>query len=97
MPYLPQRKKKSLTKTWQSKESNKLYYSYKWRKFRLNYLKRHPLCIECKNNGLIMKAIIVDHIIPIEKGGSVYDENNLQPLCMVHHAKKSARDKGVGG
>ena len=92
MAYLPQPNRKKLTKTWQSKEHNKLYSSYKWKVFRLNYLKRHPLCIECKKIDITMRATVIDHIVPITRGGSAWDENNMQPLCSVHHAKKTGRE-----
>ena len=40
-----------------------------------------------------MSATEVDHILPLEDGGAVYDEANLQPLCKPHHSRKTARDK----
>ena len=92
MPYLPGRKKQRLIKTWQTKDDNKFYSSSAWKKFRVNYLKRHPLCIECKKVDITMKATIIDHIIPINSGGDPWDENHMQPLCYVHHNKKTARD-----
>ena len=40
-----------------------------------------------------MSATEVDHILPIEDGGAMYDEANLQALCKPHHSRKTARDK----
>ena len=38
-------------------------------------------------------AQMVDHIVPINKGGAPLDLNNLQSLCNACHAAKSAKDK----
>ena len=35
----------------------------------------------------------VDHIVPLEDGGAMFDEANLQGLCKSHHSSKTARDK----
>ena len=48
------------------------------------------MCIE---DGKTVIATMVDHIIPILKGGDKWDRNNLQPLCAKCHAKKSALDR----
>jgi 5-methylcytosine-specific restriction endonuclease McrA len=93
MPYLPTGKKRvRLKKTWQNKQENSFYTTPAWRKFRINYLKRHPLCIECKKVDITMKATIIDHIVPIREGCDPWDEMNMQPLCYVHHNKKTARE-----
>ena len=47
-----------------------------------------------KKGGLV-SAIEVDHILPLEDGGAMYDEENLQPLCKPHHSRKTARDKAA--
>ena len=36
---------------------------------------------------------MVDHIVPINKGGAPLDMDNLQSLCSHCHAAKTARDK----
>ena len=94
MPYLPIKKRK-LTNTWQTKEHNSFYSSAKWRKFREIYLKKHPLCIHCKRIDITMRATVIDHVKPIKQGGDPFDESNLQPLCMIHHNKKSGKDGHV--
>lgn len=69
-----------------------LYNSSQWRKYRKDFLLRNPLCRMCDAKGLITPATYVDHIVPINKGGEVWDESNHQPLCKSCHAAKSARD-----
>uniref|UniRef100_A0A3B0LZ02 HNH nuclease domain-containing protein n=1 Tax=Arsenophonus endosymbiont of Trialeurodes vaporariorum TaxID=235567 RepID=A0A3B0LZ02_9GAMM len=41
-------------------------YTPQWDKYRLIYLKAHPLCVMCESKGIYTPAKIVDHIIPIE-------------------------------
>lgn len=65
------------------------YNSKKWRIIRKMQLEAHPFCEECLMNGKRTKAIVVDHIIPIKKGGDMYDYTNLQSLCASCHSKKS--------
>ena len=50
------------------------------------------LCRMPKKGGLV-SATEVDHIVPIEDGGAMFDEANLQGLCKSHHSRKTARDK----
>jgi 5-methylcytosine-specific restriction endonuclease McrA len=47
-------------------------------------------CVDC---GLIWRSHIdqIDHIIPLEQGGS-NDDKNLQLLCVPCHQKKSATE-----
>jgi len=101
MPYLPKRKKRKwepepkerkLYKTWQSKEENRLYSSRKWRNLRKQVLTEEPLCRQCKKNGRITEATVVDHIHSVRLGGKFFDRNNLQPLCMSCHNSKSGKE-----
>lgn len=74
-------------------DNTKFYQSTPWRKLREKVLKERPLCEQCRREGRITPAKVVDHIIPIVKGGAPLDESNLQPLCHKCHNKKSATDK----
>ena len=68
-------------------------YSASWEKYRAQYLKRYPLCVECQKLGLYVPAKIVDHIIPINGGDDVlfWPEWNHQPLCQAHHSQKTTQ------
>lgn len=74
-------------------DNTKFYQSSAWRRLREKVLLEQPLCVECKKKGVLTEAKVVDHIIPIVKGGAALDESNLQPLCHKCHNQKSARDK----
>ena len=34
----------------------------------------------------------VDHVIPLSKGGGIYDQENLQVLCRDDHIEKTAEE-----
>jgi 5-methylcytosine-specific restriction enzyme A len=73
-------------------------YNSKWRKARLGYLKKHPLCVQCECEGKLTPATVVDHIIP-HKGDKqlFWDKNNWQSLCAHHHSIKTAKEDGGFG
>lgn len=88
-PWIPERKPFG----GRAVDNTKFYQSTPWRKLREKVLRERPLCEECKKNGVIREAKVVDHIVPIVKGGAPLDESNLQPLCHQCHNAKSAKDK----
>jgi 5-methylcytosine-specific restriction protein A len=47
------------------------------------------LCQECKRNGLVSLGVVVDHIVPLEDGGSD-ESNNKECLCKSCHDAKTA-------
>ncbi len=67
-------------------------YNHRWVKFRKRYLARSPLCQHCLAKGRTTVATDIDHILPMNDGGSQYDEANLQPLCHSCHSRKTAQD-----
>lgn len=72
-------------------------YDSRWRKARITYLQRNPLCRMCEQAGRLTPATVVDHITP-HKGDQAlfWDETNWQPLCKQHHdsAKQRAERRG---
>jgi 5-methylcytosine-specific restriction endonuclease McrA len=62
------------------------YKTWKWVKYRIWFLKMHPLCAVCER-----PATVVDHIIPAKsKPQWFWRVSNHQPLCEVCHNKKRA-------
>jgi len=70
-------------------------YNARWRKARLIYLGKHPLCVECEKEGKAEPGTIIDHIIP-HKGDMklFWDTSNWQGLCKRHHDIKTAEETG---
>jgi len=97
MPTIERSKKKWLPKKeyrLHSIANKKLYNSKAWIDLRESYLNQHPFCKECERLGRLTPAKVVDHIIPINKGGDILpDHDGLQGLCIRHDAQKRARDK----
>jgi len=60
-------------------------------KRRARWFYSNPLCVHCKDRGLVTLALELDHIIPLHKGGRD-DETNLQGLCVECHKAKTATD-----
>src|SRR5574343_99877 len=81
------------------KTSSQRGYDSQWRKVRRMKLRTNPLCEECENGRLIIKATMVHHIIPIEDGGDRLAWNNLMSLCEACHSKKHSSNElgNVGG
>lgn len=73
-------------------DNSKFYNSRKWRNVRANYLIKNPLCVYCEANDLTTPANVVDHIVPMVKGGDALCKSNLQSLCKSCHDKKSAKE-----
>ena len=73
-------------------------YTRDWKAARDQYLRLHPLCVECHRQGKIIPAIVVDHIVP-HKGNMklFWDQMNWQALCHRHHNIKTAQEDGGFG
>ena len=63
-------------KPYEKKSSNPFYSTKEWKEKRMEFLGEHPFCVCCGR-----PAAIVDHIVPIRKGGEPLDDRNLQSLC----------------
>lgn len=70
------------------------YANRRWRKVRALQLSLFPLCAHCLKRGVIEPATEVDHVIPIDKGGEIYDLANLQSLDKSCHARKTRTEHG---
>ncbi len=65
-------------------------YDSRWRTASKRYLESHPLCIYCLKERKLVKAIVVDHIVPHRGDKTLFwDENNWQALCKRCHDKKT--------
>lgn len=51
------------------------------------------LCVLCQAQGRATQAEEVDHIVPLEQGGTD-DEANLQSVCRPCHRTKTVRERG---
>lgn len=58
---------------------------------RARWLRNHPLCVDCQDEGRVTAGQEVDHIVPLWKGGAD-DESNLATRCILHHNVKTAAE-----
>ena len=65
-------------------------YNRRWQKARRIFLNSHPLCVRCQQQGKIVTATVVDHIIPHRGDQKLFwDRSNWQPLCKPCHDTKT--------
>ena len=72
--------------------NHRFYDTYVWRSLRAHVLNIEPLCRHCAAKGQTTAATQVDHIKPIEEGGSLKALDNLQPLCDTCHSRKTRKE-----
>ena len=69
-------------------------YDRNWRRVRLSYLKRNPLCEVCESKGIITPAILVHHIKPVKDYPELrLDKKNLMSLCNRCHENIHGKDR----
>ena len=71
------------------------YSTQHWQRLRAAKLQLNPLCEYCPK-GTRTTAKYVDHKIPIQKGGEVWDMTNLASCCGPCHSRKTAREDKLG-
>lgn len=81
--------------SWRGKKtSTQRGYGYRWQKYRAAYLRQHPFCVMCQEQGNpVGLANVVDHKTP-HKGPDdplFWDPTNHQPLCKKHHDSDKQR------
>ena len=98
MPYIPKYIQSNINKAkMQRKPSGEQgNYNKAWQKVSVNYRRANPLCEVCLVLGEMVDITpgdrkgCVDHMIPITRGGSMYNLGNLLALCKSCHDTKSA-------
>ena len=69
-------------------------YGWTWQKFRDRFLKDHPLCVYCMNEGRPVQATVVDHIAPHRGDMELFwKQGNHQSLCATHHNSIKQREE----
>ena len=64
-------------------------YGRDWQQVRADYARAHPWCEPCLAVGQRVPVAIVDHRVPIKRGGARLDPRNLESQCRSHHALKT--------
>jgi 5-methylcytosine-specific restriction protein A len=67
-------------------------YDHAWRKFRIGYLGRHPLCADCLERGVVRPVYEVHHLRKVTTNPKLrLVDANLRSLCTPCHAVRTAR------
>lgn len=85
--------------SWNGAKSSSALYGHKWRIRRAAFLLKNPICVRCRDEGIINAyKLQVDHIVP-HKGDMelFWDETNWQTLCDSHHSHKTTTEDGGFG
>ncbi len=78
--------------------ASKRGYNARWQKAPGHFLTLNPLCLDCQQDGRVVAAKVVDHIIPHKGDDELFwNQDNWQPLCKSHHSKKTAKQDGGFG
>jgi 5-methylcytosine-specific restriction protein A len=68
-------------------------YGSRWRRARLSFLARHPLCASCQGQGRLEPAAVVDHVVPHRGDQRLFwDQSNWAPACKRCHDAKTAQE-----
>ncbi len=70
-----------------TKQTDPFYHSPEWRAFRKWWMQCHPLCA-CGKAG-----DMVDHKVPISRGGAKLDPANAQTMCWSCHNRKTGLER----
>lgn len=77
------------------------YDTRRWRNVRKHHLMNNPLCVHCRDKGLITAATVLDHIKNVgsyeehERETAFWNEDNWQGLCVPCHNRKSQKEKVI--
>ena len=67
------------------------YTSGFWQRRRRLQLLKHPLCKFCAERGVLMRAVIVDHVKPHRGDWNLFALGELQSLCKRCHDSTKQR------
>ncbi len=73
----------------------RLYSAPRWRRERITFPRRNPLCLMCMRNARVAVARVVDHIEP-HRGDEIlfFDQANWQALCFnCHNSRKQSTER----
>lgn len=69
------------------------YHSNRWTVASRKFREANPLCVKCKEKGLVVPSEVTDHVLPVEVCGNFWDRKNWQALCRKCNIDKGNEDK----
>lgn len=80
-------------RTGQGSSSAARGYGYRWQRFRLDWLAKHPLCAFCALRGQVTAATVVDHVEPHRGDPVAFWAGPFQSLCASCHSQDKQRQE----
>lgn len=75
-----------------------VYKTNRHRKLSENHRRDNPYCAYCLEKGIVRMANLLDHIIPINRGGSIWNSANHASSCNeCHNVKRGKEAHGYVG
>ncbi|MGI8624193.1 MAG: HNH endonuclease [Solirubrobacteraceae bacterium] len=71
--------------------STRVRRGHAWRKVRADVLARDSYVCQLDLPGCTWVATVVDHVVPVARGGAALDPANLRAACSSCNARKGAR------
>lgn len=71
-----------------NKPNKHIYNSARWKKLRHRKFIANPVCEECGRKP----THTIDHVVPINQGGAVFDFDKLRSLCKDCNLRKTGSD-----
>lgn len=71
------------------------YNTKAWREYSLDLRITSGKCAKSQREYL-PQYLVVDHIIPVNEGGSFWDKRNHQVISVFHHSKKTREEATKG-
>jgi len=74
---------------------SKLYHTARWKRTRKRVLDDDPYCAECRRQGVLQLAEVVDHVLghdDVDWQRRFFDTRFLQGLCRACHAAKTVKE-----
>lgn len=62
----------------------------RWKELSARIIERDQVCAVCGTD----QDMTTDHVIPISKGGAMWDEDNLVAMCRTHNSQKGNKTEG---
>jgi 5-methylcytosine-specific restriction endonuclease McrA len=73
------------------------YSTARWQRLRKAKLMEKPCCELCMDDGFVVPATVVDHLVAISKGGDPYPAlHGLLSLCVRCHNTKTTVIEQLG-
>jgi 5-methylcytosine-specific restriction endonuclease McrA len=84
-----------LLRNWSGRDWKRWYSCQRWKDRRDHQLRTEPMCAKCLETGLVVPAVIADHLQHHAEDWNRFWLSPLQSLCRDCHERKHGRKQDV--